>query len=160
MIVTPGPGDFFRLNRLPGSLRSWIQYDVPQEYRYYDKEEDIGHWYIHRKHLLSVIELAYKRSGHVDYSSLDDYIQIEVAKVKEGWRVNKQKTRGTQSKSSSLILRDAYATLHLLPSASPRIVSAVWRCLAKENHPDRGGDAELFRKYSEAYGEITKEEKK
>lgn len=162
MKVTPGPGDFFRLERFPASLRSWIQYDVPQEYRYYDKEEDIGYWYIHSKHLISVIELAYKCSGHVDYSALDDYLQIEVAKAKEGWSVNKQKnTRGPQAASlHSMVLQDAYSTLHLLPSASIGIVTAVWRSLAKETHPDRGGDAELFRRYSEAFSKIKEEEGK
>jgi hypothetical protein len=161
MRVTPGSGEFFRLEQFPASLRSWIQYDVPTEYRYYDAEEDIGHWYIHRKHLISVIELAYKRSGHVDYSALDDYLQIEVARAKEGWSVNKQnRTRGTQTNTSPLILRDAYATLHLLPSASIGIVTAVWRSLAKDTHPDRGGDAELFRRYSEAFSKIKEEEKK
>jgi hypothetical protein len=161
MKVTLGPGDFFRLERFPASLRSWIQYDVPQEYRYYDKEEDIGYWYIHRKHLISVIELAYKCSGHVDYSALDDYLQLEVAKAKEGWSVNKQKnTRGPQAPSHSMVLQDAYSALHLLPSASGSLVTAVWRCLAKETHPDCGGDAELFRKYSEAFSKIKEEEGK
>ena len=34
---------------------------------------------------------------------------------------------------------DAYRVLHLLPSAPPELVTAAHRCLAKLNHPDRGG---------------------
>lgn len=161
MIVTPGPGDFFRLERFPASLKGWIQYDVPQEYRYYDKGENIGYWYIHRKHLISVIELAYKRSGHVDYSALDGYIQGEVARLKKGWNVNKQKnTRGSQANPShSMVLQDAYSTLHILPSIPTSAISAVWHSLARTSHPDQGGDAETFRKYSDAYDLIKKNRK-
>lgn len=162
MIVTPSSGDFFKLANLPVPASKWVKYDVPQEYRYYDKEEGLGHWYIHRKYLLGVIEIGYKSLGHVDYSSLDDYLQIEVAQAMDGWTVNQQKNSGKrlQAKPSSMVLRDAYSTLHLLPSASNSLVSAVWRCLAKENHPDRGGDAELFRRYSEAFSKIKEEEDK
>lgn len=162
MIVTSGPGDFFRLAHMPQFVREWVQYDVPQNYRFFDKEENAGYWCIHRKYLLSAIELGYKKLGHVDYSSLDDYIQMEVAQAKEEWKMNQhQSSKRPQAKPShSMVLRDAYTTLHLLPSASSSIVSAVWRSLAKETHPDRGGDAELFRHYSEAYQLIKEEEER
>ncbi len=35
---------------------------------------------------------------------------------------------------------DPYRTLHLRPTAPPELVTAAHRCLAKLNHPDRGGD--------------------
>jgi DnaJ-domain-containing protein 1 len=34
---------------------------------------------------------------------------------------------------------DAYATLHLQPTAPPELVTAAYKCLAKLAHPDRGG---------------------
>ncbi len=37
-------------------------------------------------------------------------------------------------------LTEAYATLHLLPSAPPELVTAAYRALAQLHHPDRGGD--------------------
>jgi len=37
-------------------------------------------------------------------------------------------------------LTEAYATLHLLPSAPPELVTAAYRTLAQLHHPDRGGD--------------------
>jgi hypothetical protein len=146
---------------MPQFVREWVQYDVPQAYRFFDKEENAGYWCIHRKYLLSVIELGYKQLGHVDYSSLDDYIQIEVAQAKEGWKVNQhQNSKRPQAKPShSMVLRDAYTILHLLPSAPSSTVSAVWRSLARVSHPDQGGDAETFRRYSEAYSLIKEEEK-
>jgi len=162
MTVVPGPGDFFRLINTPSTVRKWLRYDIPTEYRYYDKNEDhVGHWHVHSKYLLKVIELAYRTSGPVDYSSLDDYVQMDIARAKDGWKMyQKSKTERPQAIPSSLTLKDSYATLHLLPSASAGVVAAVWRSLAKETHPDRGGDAELFRKYSEAYHKIMEEEKK
>ncbi len=36
-------------------------------------------------------------------------------------------------------LAQAYATLHLLPSAPPEVVQAAHRALVKTNHPDIGG---------------------
>ena len=71
-----------------------------------------------------------------------------------------QNTRGKAIKPShSMVLRDAYTTLHLLPSAPSSTVSAVWRSLARVSHPDQGGDPEAFRRYSEAYSLIKDEEK-
>jgi len=160
MTVVPGPGEFYRLISVPTKVRKWLRYDIPKEYRYYDKNEDhVGYWHVHSKYLLEVIELAYRTSGPVDYSSLDDYLQIDIAQAKTEWKMHQKKTERPQA-PSLFTLRDSYATLHLLPSASASVVAAVWRCLAKEAHPDRGGDAELFRKYSEAYNKIMEEKKK
>jgi len=36
----------------------------------------------------------------------------------------------------------AAATLYLLPSAPPYVVDAVYRAIAKQHHPDRGGSTE------------------
>jgi len=135
----------------------WLKYDVPQEYRYYDNEEEPGYWYIHKKHMLGAVELAYKQTGHVDYSALRDYLQMEIAEAKVNWTVNSQQR--TKTIVPSLTLHEAYQTLHLDSNAPDSIVSVVWRHLAYEEHPDRGGDAELFRKYSEAYQQIKKDGK-
>ena len=51
--------------------------------------------------------------------------------------------------------RDAeYRELHLLPSAPPALVRVVYLELAKEAHPDRGGDAEAMRRINLAYEAI------
>lgn len=157
MVVFPASGDFFQLAGLPSEAKSWVRYDVPSEYRYYSADEAaMGYWYIHEKYLLGAIELAYKQLGAVDYSCLPGYLQMEIAKAKELWTVH---TRRTSPVSKTTGVRESYAQLYLLPSAPLNVVHSVWRALAKTSHPDQGGDASLFRKYSEAYEAIKKEAK-
>lgn len=152
MVVVPAVGDFYKITKLPFSLINWIKYDVPTDFRYYEKEEGAsGHWCIHEKYLINVIELAYKKLGHVDYSSLPPYIQMEIARQKEKWVVVGEQRMETKVSVNFL---DAYTTLYLLPSAPDSVVDSVWRSLAKSSHPDRGGDSEQFLKYSEAYDKI------
>lgn len=45
---------------------------------------------------------------------------------------------------------DAYRVLHLLPSAPPELVTAAHRCLAKLNHPDRGGSTVTMQRINAA----------
>lgn len=150
MVVEQGPGDFYRLKSIPSNALSWLRYNVPADYRYYED----ACWFVHSKHLLEVIELAYKQTGRVDDSSLSDYIREDIAQAKQGWKVNPSKSAIGKSPSD---LANAYSILHLLPSASYGLVAAVWRYLARKTHPDRGGDSELFRKYAEAYQQIKKD---
>lgn len=60
------------------------------------------------------------------------------------------------STGTAKIDEDPWAVLHLRPSAPPAIIQAVWRTLAKELHPDRGGDAEEFKRVKAAYEKLTK----
>jgi hypothetical protein len=52
---------------------------------------------------------------------------------------------------------DPWAVLHLRPGAPPAIIKAVWREMAKELHPDRGGDEEQFKRVKAAYDKLMKE---
>jgi|SRR5690554_1440705 len=51
---------------------------------------------------------------------------------------------------------DPWALLHLRPGAPQAIIKAVWRELAKELHPDKGGDPQQFIKVKAAYDKLTK----
>lgn len=44
-----------------------------------------------------------------------------------------------------------FETLGLRDDALPSEVKARWRELASEHHPDKGGDAEVFNEYRQAY---------
>ena len=49
---------------------------------------------------------------------------------------------------------DAFATLHLLPSAPPELIKAAYRTLAQLHHPDHGGDTSAMQRINIAYKEI------
>lgn len=53
-----------------------------------------------------------------------------------------------------------YSTLGVAEDASQDEIKKAYRKLAKENHPDKGGDEETFKKISVAYDTIGDEEKR
>jgi len=54
----------------------------------------------------------------------------------------------------STSIEDDFARLHLLPTAPLVIVEAAWKVLARDAHPDRGGDEELFKVLADAYSRL------
>jgi hypothetical protein len=46
---------------------------------------------------------------------------------------------------------DPFATMHLLPTAPPELVTVAYRTLAKLAHPDRGGDVHRMQALNVAY---------
>jgi len=52
-------------------------------------------------------------------------------------------------------MEDPYEVLGVKKSASESVIDAVYRELVKENHPDNGGDPEVFKNVKQAYDEIT-----
>ncbi len=61
-----------------------------------------------------------------------------------------QNSRGTWNAYRDQYV-EAYTTLHLLPDAPVELIKAAYRCLAKLNHPDRGGDEKAMQRINEAY---------
>ena len=49
---------------------------------------------------------------------------------------------------------DYYSVLGVAEDASQDEIKKIYRKLAKENHPDKGGDEETFKKISLAYDTI------
>lgn len=74
------------------------------------------------------------------------------------WYVHSKYIAGVKAlaQSSLSVDQDPYATLYLRQDAPEAIVRAVWRELAKQSHPDHGGDTETFKRYKEAYEAIIK----
>ncbi len=75
---------------------------------------------------------------------LDDAREVCGASVE--WQPTKHERPRTAS-----VAPDAFATLHLLPSAPPEVVRASYKALAMKHHPDKGGDTEAMQKINEAY---------
>jgi DnaJ-domain-containing protein 1 len=74
---------------------------------------------------------------------LDDAREVCGASVE--WQPTKHERPRTRTAP------DAFATLHLLPSAPPEVVRASYKALAMKHHPDHGGDTEAMQKINEAY---------
>lgn len=51
---------------------------------------------------------------------------------------------------------EAFAVLHLLPTAPKVVIDAVYRVLAKTHHPDLGGDPAMMRRLTEAHETLSR----
>lgn len=80
-----------------------------------------------------------------DFECADNELKEKIAKV-----------LGIKVKKQLISTSTPFSSLHLLPSAPEYVVKAVWKAMAVELHPDRGGDPEAFMKAKEAYNAITK----
>jgi len=115
MKITKAENGWYKVENPPSRVLDWLRYDVPGNYRYYEKRC----WYIHPKHVEEIKHLGSSEVPTPTCSGPSDY-----------------------------------EILHLLPTAPDAIVDVVWRALAKEAHPDRGGDEETFKKLHAAYQRI------
>lgn len=144
MRVLPTDSEFFRLEKVPSDVVSWLRMSVRPVYRFFDTDKSA--WFVHKSYISGAVQLASDKV-QVDVSKLPHDQQSQLKSVMSGGRVLSESEQEAK-------LRRYYADLHLLPSAPVAIVDAVWRTLAKTSHPDKGGDAEKFKVYSKAYKKI------
>ncbi len=143
MIVSRGDRDFFVIERASNDVSSYIKWSItPTMYRYYED----GKWYVHKNHLLAVVQLGYVKNKVVDYSQLDAQWRTKIDKAKLGWTKENIPTISDPS--------DSHSILYLTSNVPEYILEAVWKAVLKKNHPDVGGDPEVFMKMKQAYEEI------
>ena len=138
-LLEPLPNGMFPVMELCSTTRRFIQ-NLPQAKRYLVNTI----WYVHRDYLPILFKVAKNTGFHTElnYATADDDTKRLIDKT-----LNKRVTSPTYSTA-------AYSALHLLPSAPFSVVKAVWKVLALESHPDRGGDAKNFQRVTDAYEQI------
>lgn len=132
----------WRLEKPSVTALEYLRRSVPKTH--WHREEDT--WYVDLKYVVPVAQIQIASGGVLDPSELPDYERKQVEEYAAKHR----------TKSVSTITGDAYAVLHLLPNAPRVIVDAAWKALAREHHPDRGGDIDVFKQYQAAYDRIVK----
>ncbi len=89
------------------------------------------------------------RSLHGWLEAMEDEYNAEAV-----WDGEKRE-RANAPKSKQPTTDDLYATLHLLPSASPALVRAAYKCLVQELHPDKPtGDELKMKRLNLAYEKL------
>ena len=124
----------------------WIGQGIkPLSYRKWIKIKK--KWAVHRKKLPLVVHFGRRFFHHVDYSDLDEQLQL--------WILEQIELGGWLSEGPQTALKlTPHQVLHVLPTAPKIVVKAAYKALVALYHPDRGGDADSFRAVQEAYEEI------
>jgi len=128
-------------------MLSHIQYGIkPASYRRWNPEKK--RWEVHRNKFLASVGMGKRFFNHVDYSGLPEGFQILIVKFL------KDHAGGSPGGPGAPQSEDPYQVLHLLPSAPWSVVQAVYKVLAFESHPDRGGDQNLFLRIDAAFHQL------
>lgn len=140
---------------------------VPPEHRHWDADEKV--WYVGQNYASEAIRLSRKYWPYLDTTRYDQ-------RTNGGYdpftRRSQSRQRGYQWASFNFggqssgagwsqspppsTGHPALAKMHLLPTAPPEVVKAVFRALAMLYHPDKGGSAEQMRELNEAYDQLRK----
>lgn len=121
-------------------LKTGVQ---PLSYRKYDSGSK--KWSVHLSKLPLVVSVARRHFEYVDYRSLPEDVQMQIAA-----QASNGSSRPTKGIIGDVEL-EPHVVLHLRPSAPWEVVKAAHRALATIHHPDHGGDAEVFRQIQSAY---------
>ncbi len=110
-----------------------MKQEIPRSYRRFDGEQRC--WVV----------------DHICQSKLENWLGRMQREINASVVYKKQ----TPLPGPLVPLTNAYATLHLLPTAPPELIKAAYRCLALMNHPDRGGNTESMQQINSAYAQLS-----
>jgi hypothetical protein len=131
-------------------LQSFLS-SLPQKTRTWNKKDRC--WVIVPEVLSKVVAYSRHLFTRIDCSALPEEYQREVHQALSGTT----KSKRTKYNKSYTLNKSPYKRLYLTPDAPKFIVKAVYKALAFEYHPDRGGNTEQFQELMEAYAKILKE---
>jgi hypothetical protein len=126
--------------------KRFVSYLRGLESRYRKFDPATKTWLVHESLLVAVILVAKKYFSVVDCTDLPSRFQ-------DRYERHRSSTEGRESSQASTT-QEAYSKLHLLSTAPMSVVDAVYKALAMEKHPDRGGSTVEFQELSAAYAQI------
>lgn len=122
----------------------------PLSYRHFDGT--IKKWKVHRSKLPFVLSAGRKYFDGID----DREIPLDIKKETQD-EIKSQSFRfGDYNTPIEKQNIGPHATFYLIESAPWSVVQAVYKVLAKENHPDMGGDQIKFIEIQKAYEDLKK----
>ena len=136
------------------TLQGFLSKSISQNKRTWDKNNNC--WVVTPEVLPEVISYSRHLFNHIESSSIPVRYQTVVQEALQG-KINTKNTKSKTSFSSPVKDVSPYKVLYITPDAPKFIVKAVYKALAFEYHPDRGGDSERFQELAEAYATILKE---
>ena len=125
-------------------LLAAVKQSIARSAKRYDYDKRL--WLVHHTWLAWLVSSARRYGLQVDYSRLPNAWQLMIA----GAQVP------VEDPNVMIIDEAPYAILHVSPDAPTEVVHAAYRALAQLHHPDKGGNADTFRKISEARDSILK----
>ena len=142
MKILPGTDDFVWITQPSKQVTQWLRRSVPSSFRYYDSETHLG-WALHLKYVVDAAKLEHYFGGEVDVSRLPEDLRKFIDDTRHEWV--------SDTSLSASPKGDPYRTLFVLPGAPKSVVTAAWKALARDHHPDVGGDPERFKELQAAY---------
>lgn len=131
MLVTyTGKRGFYKVEGYPPSFDRTIRYKVPAQ----ERLQSDGSWFVKEKYVSTVLTEASKEG--ITFTTIGFEPDVKVIP------------------NTSLTTDDPYAILHLQPTAPECVVQAAWKALARQLHPDTGGDPDAFVRAKQAYERI------
>ena len=122
-----------------------LKYDVPAHARQWHKDKRL--WSVSIFYRRPVVKLLIKHFG--------EYETIDPADM--GLSSQRQRQEQSAPPPRKPTLFDSYAALYLVPNTPIEIVTVMYRYLAKQHHPDRGGDTATMQRINAAYEAIKKD---
>lgn len=119
-----------------------ILHSLPPSERYL--KDDI--WYVHEVHLPDLFKKAKATGNH---ETLDYEFARSVVKDKIEYALGKRRIT-----TSSYRTKSPFSVLFLVEDAPDWAVDAVWKAFVKSQHPDLGGDHEVFIDVKKAYDSL------
>lgn len=140
-----------RKEGLPLNVRAWVTPRARGDG--WSQTDEI--FIFHHTKAKALAEIICVEGYELDYYALPPYLVASITKALPIWEAEKEtRARRVLPPPLPLDMSSHYEALWLMPDAPRAVVTAAYRALAKEHHPDHGGKTEDMVRISSAYKAI------